>query len=352
MGAVRSGLAGSTSIGRFAGVGRVFRDLERLGNTNMTTNGRERAAAARNWTITAAAGAALPMLLLTAAHAQWTQEAEKCYAAIDKPEMGIIHCTRAIEKGGLSDENLAITYSNRGNSFFDLGNLERAIEDYNKALKLNPDDTVTLSNRGAAYIELKRYDEALEDFTRATTLQPSNYVALSNRCWVLVLKGKLEAALADCNAALELSPNDPFSLSSRAVIHMKQGRIDAALEDSNRAVAFGRQVWEAFFYRGLVHEAAGNEAAAKADFERARELAPKRKEIQDKLEALGGVMAGTGHVEPLVPGEEAASGTGAARVEEPIEVDVPPEEIGEPGRGEAVPSSGGGKDKDGTSEDG
>jgi tetratricopeptide (TPR) repeat protein len=298
----------------------------------MMRQGWGRALVARKWTATAIAGAGLPVLLLSTAHAQWTQEAEKCYSAIDKPEMGIVHCTKAIEKGGLSDENLAITYSNRGNSFFDLGNLERAIEDYNKALQLNPDDTVTLSNRGAAYIELKRYDEALEDFSRAVALEPANYVALSNRCWVLVLKNKLDTALADCNSALELSPNDPFSLSSRAVIHMKQGRMDEALADSNRAVEFGRQVWEAFFYRGLVHEAAGNSAAARADFERARELAPGRKEIQSKLEALAEVA----------PSE--SSGEGAAPVVQPGQEEISPpeeagEEIGEPGQGQARPSS-------------
>ena len=318
----------------------------------MMTKGWGRARVARKWTATAIAGASLPILLLSPAGAQWTQEAEKCYAAIDKPEMGIVHCTQAIEKGGLSDENLAITYSNRGNSFFDLGNLERAIEDYNKALQLNPDDTVTLSNRGAAYIVLKRYDEALEDFTRASALEPSNYVALSNRCWVLVLRGKLDAALSDCNRALELSPNDPFSLSSRAMIHMKKGRMEEALADSNRAVEFGRQVWEAFFYRGLIHEAAGKPAAARADFERARELAPGRKEIQVRLDALDSGKAAPGETgdESAVPGASGANDE--PDVDDELSAEDQPEEIGEPGRGEARPSSQGAPGEEDTAAEG
>ena len=48
-----------------------------------------------------------------------------------------------------------------------LGDLEKALADYNKSLEINPHYTNALNNRGVVYLEQGHYDQALTDFERS-----------------------------------------------------------------------------------------------------------------------------------------------------------------------------------------
>ena len=51
------------------------------------------------------------------------------------------------------DPEDARTYTNRGNAYRDIGDFGAAIEDYNKAIDLDPEDARFYTNRGLAYAE-------------------------------------------------------------------------------------------------------------------------------------------------------------------------------------------------------
>ncbi len=221
------------------------------------------------------------------AQAQWSEQAEACYQAGDDPAQGVLLCSEAIESRGLSQDNLAITYSNRGNSFYDLGQYDRAIIDYDVALDLSPDDTVTLSNRGAAHLELGNNDLALADLNEAILLYPENPVALTNRCWIHAVEGRYELARFDCDEALGLEPLDPIALASRAYVLMQLGETEAAQQDADLAVRFGAHLWQTHFYRGLAYEMTGDLGAAEESYRMAFGLAPDERRIQEKLAEIG-----------------------------------------------------------------
>jgi Flp pilus assembly protein TadD len=235
----------------------------------------------------AALAAAAPFVLSAPAHAQWSEAAEQCYASEADPAGAVLLCTQAIESGELGQESLAITYANRGNSFYDLGRYSRAIADYDVALDLLPGDPVTLSNRGAAYLELGENELAFADLNEAIELYPDNPVALTNRCWIHAVEGRFELARFDCDEALGLEPNDPIALASRAYVLMQLGDISAAQADADQAVRFGDHLWQTHFYRGLAYEASGDLSFAEESYRRAGELAPEEPRIQQKLAEIG-----------------------------------------------------------------
>jgi len=237
-----------------------------------------------NAAVVLAAGA---LLFASPALGQWSDVAEACYQSEGEPSNAVAVCTAAIEAGDLDQESLALTYSNRGNSYYDLGDYDRAVADYNIALDLLPGDPVTLSNRGAAFLELAQNDRALEDLNEAIRLYPDNPVALTNRCWIHAVEGRFELARFDCDEALGLEPDDPIGLASRAYVFMQLGDVEAAQGDADRAVVFGDHLWQTHFYRGLAYESAGDLTHAAESYSRAVELAPNEPRIRQKLAEIG-----------------------------------------------------------------
>jgi len=61
-------------------------------------------------------------------------------------------------------------YNNRGLTYLKMGNYQRAIEDFNHALKLNPSDGLIYNNRGVAYHGINDFQRAYADLIRAQNL--------------------------------------------------------------------------------------------------------------------------------------------------------------------------------------
>ena len=58
---------------------------------------------------------------------------------------------------------------------------QEAIEDYDRAIRLDPDDAAAYFGRSEAKAELGRYDEAIEDFDRGVRLEPDMAPASEGR---------------------------------------------------------------------------------------------------------------------------------------------------------------------------
>ena len=61
-------------------------------------------------------------------------------------------------------------YLNRGTAYAELGQKERAIEEYSRAIELDPKKTKAYLNRGVAYAELGQMERAIEEYSRAIEL--------------------------------------------------------------------------------------------------------------------------------------------------------------------------------------
>ena len=63
-----------------------------------------------------------------------------------------------------------MSYLNRGNARYDLGDKQAAIQDYNQALKINPNNADAYYNRGNAYATLGDKFQAISDFQQAAKI--------------------------------------------------------------------------------------------------------------------------------------------------------------------------------------
>ena len=98
----------------------------------------------------------------------------------------------------------AIGANNRGFEYYKLGQYDRAIQDYDEAIRLDPQLAVVYNNRGLAYNELGQYERAIKDFGEAIRLDPKDADAYRNRGLTYEAIGKSEEAERDFAKAKEL----------------------------------------------------------------------------------------------------------------------------------------------------
>ena len=107
----------------------------------------------------------------------------------------------------------------KGNIFFKSKNYERAIDLYNEAIKLAPDQEVLYSNKGTCLKCLGRLKEAIKDYKTSLELNPKNVKNLKRLASVYVLIGNYgeaqiiyEKCVSSCCLKLSLAFRSPRSV--------------------------------------------------------------------------------------------------------------------------------------------
>jgi lipoprotein NlpI len=170
------------------------------------------------------------------AWAQWNEDAQRCSVAAD-PDVAVALCTRAIESGQLSRAAVALTLNNRANAYQNKRDYDRAIADYNEALRIDPDSALVRNNRGAAYQHKGDHERALQDYDQAIRLDAASASAFNNRGRAHHFKESYAQAISDYDEAIELDPDYALAFYNRALARFDQGLYISAVPDFVRALS-------------------------------------------------------------------------------------------------------------------
>ena len=88
-----------------------------------------------------------------------------------------------------ADPKDAAGYNKRGIAWSEKRDYERAIADYNEALRLNPQYHFAYYNRGNAWRSKRDYERAIADYSEALRINPQYALAYANRGHTWVDKG-------------------------------------------------------------------------------------------------------------------------------------------------------------------
>jgi tetratricopeptide (TPR) repeat protein len=163
-------------------------------------------------------------LLIKPTLAQTSQE----WKCTGDPDIGwddqIVGCTKAISSGKYAGTERAWAYYNRGNAFRAKGEYDRAIADYDEAIRFDPEDPDSYNQRcwtrATAGQDLQA---ALSDCNKSLRLRPNHGNTLNSRGLVWFKLGALKESIADYDAALKQTANDADSLYARGVAKLKLG---------------------------------------------------------------------------------------------------------------------------------
>ena len=152
---------------------------------------------------------------------------------------------------------------------------ERAISDFDKVLALSPDRLEALMRRGDAYSQMGNYGPALADLDRAVALAPDNAEVRVFHGLANSRRGDSPRALSDYTAALARDPQNVDALVNRAAIHSTNGDQISAIHDLDAAIALRPGDPLAFYNRGYAHFANRDFDLAMADYSAAIDIDPK-----------------------------------------------------------------------------
>jgi tetratricopeptide (TPR) repeat protein len=165
-------------------------------------------------------------LVLVKANCQTSEELAWCGSSgALVPDLVIGGCSAVIQSTGKTTETLAVAFNNRGMAFRLKGEYERAITDYDQAIKLNPAFANAWNNRGIAYKHMGDVDRAIANYSEAIWLSSNYTAAFYNRGVALEQKGEYDRAIADFNFVLRADPQNAFALYQRGKAELQKGNI-------------------------------------------------------------------------------------------------------------------------------
>lgn len=154
--------------------------------------------------------------------------------------------TKTLEVRALASNLLGFTAGTEGR-------MEEALQHFDLAVALTPEDNEAWFNRSVALADLGRYEEALESSDRAVAITPESDAAWSTRGSALANLGRYEEALASCDRAVALNPEYDVAWSDRGLCLGELGRFEEAATSFDRAIALKPDNGKAWYYRGMTY---------------------------------------------------------------------------------------------------
>jgi len=130
-------------------------------------------------------------------------------------------------------------YYKRAEIYQKLGNYKQALDDFNKAIEINPYHATGYTGRGLLYANLGYYQQSIQDFDKAIRINPYDSELYYNRGLSYKLSGKYQQAIQDFNKAIQLNPRNIDAYLYRGFTYLYSGFYHQAIKDFQDAAQLG-----------------------------------------------------------------------------------------------------------------
>ena len=196
-------------------------------------------------------------------------------------EKAIEHFNKALRMRPSSAE----VHSNLGNVLRGLDRIDEAVTHYEKAIKLKPDLAEAHYNLAISYAGQGKIDEAIGKYLDALRFRPNDVDTLSNLGYALAEKGKFDEAVEYYKKAIEIEPENIIAHGRMGLALANIGRLDEALEQVGIVLKATPFDIEMHCNVGILLERQGKTDEAIKAYRRALQINPEYTKAQQLLKA-------------------------------------------------------------------
>lgn len=171
-----------------------------------------------------------------------------------------------------ANPNASVAYFLRGNYYKDKNEINKAIEDYSSAIKIDAQYAEALNNRGSLFGVSGQYAQSINDLNQAIKYDPKIPDGYFNRAIARDALRDYQGAVNDFKKAIELTPNDYliYFLRANSLSSLKQ--YEKALNDYNVSINLHSGFPDAYVNRGLMKYNLSDSRGACRDWNIAAEM--------------------------------------------------------------------------------
>lgn len=166
-------------------------------------------------------------------------------------------------------------WNNKGGSFFRLGQAERALDCFDKALEIAPWFVEIWANKAVLFQSLGRMNESLSCFNKALELDPHNAHALTGKGSLFNQIHRYDQAIGCFEEALRVNDNLYDAWSKYGDALMGLARFDDALACFEKSLALYHKAAEVWHHKAICLQALGNAEAAVQCCDKAIDINPQ-----------------------------------------------------------------------------
>lgn len=213
-----------------------------------------------------------------------------------------------------SNTQAAIPFYHKGTSLLSQEKFQAAIEEYTKAIELDPNFIMAYIFRANAKLKTKDWNSAIEDFDKALSLKPNDVSCTLNRGICKYENGDIKSAIEDFNTVIQVNPQnsiayefrgqcfkklrdyanagkdfsklvddfkDPLGYLLRGDIKIETKDYQGAVEDYSAIIKKDPENAMAYFKRSKAYKLLGDEEEAKKDLKKYNELFTKNAQAKE-----------------------------------------------------------------------
>ena len=167
------------------------------------------------------------------------------------------------------------------------GSHEEAMKRYKEVAKILPRGSSEVhGNIGSIHADNKRYGMALQEFERAVELNPNDYVAHTNIGIIYKKSGNFKRAEEKYKKALSINPNHALAYNNLGNIYLQTKRYDKAIDYYKKAIELSPHMAPFYENLGKAYRENGMYQKARESFEKALQLDPALKDAKSNLKSL------------------------------------------------------------------
>ena len=135
----------------------------------------------------------------------------------------------------------ATAYNNRGLSLDDMGQRDKAREDFEKAIALDPQNYFAYNNLGVLCGKDRQYQKSIKYFLKAIAINPRHADSYCNLGLSYFYLNQYGSALENYTRAIELKKDFDMAYLNRGNLYFITGNKEPALADYRKACALGNR---------------------------------------------------------------------------------------------------------------